>query len=212
LVSAPIRRTKSTIYGTGKTYAAFADVYKDSPEYKAWEASGGAYAAIPHHLTVTTADGETQKLTHTNADWRHNSYIRFFQATYDFIVESVEINKIRDSRIEYIGSQVKKASESQFETSFDLRFVFGVDDTYVDGLYYNVTGEINNDGEGEIISTDIDSNVYSSIVADGETINAYRYYEGNYFSVFKIEGVEVTDADNVYTFTISPYTRTAKGD
>ena len=202
--------THTTVYGSGKTYEAYADVYKDAPEYKAWEASGKAFAMVPHHLTVTPAGStETVQLGYPEDTWKNTSYIRFFQATYDAVVESLEINKIRDSKIEYIGSQMK---EGELPETFDLRFVFGVDDVYVNNVFYRVSAEINAEGKGLDVDSEYDNKVYSSIVADGKTINAYEYFEGNYFSVLKVSGVEKADADTLYTFTITPYTVNGKGE
>lgn len=198
--------------------AAYAGVYTNAPEYKAWVNSGKAYAMIPHTLTVTTTDAETgapveTAVTHdgkSSTSYRDISYIRFFQVSYEYIVEEIKLEKIKDSDVEYVGSQVKLGTEA--DTPFDLRFVFGVDDLYANGISYHVTAKVDdlvNASEGK--ETDVDANVYSSIIAGGKKVNAYEYFEGEYFSVFKVEGVEVSTADTLYTFTITPYVTSASG-
>lgn len=197
--------------------AAYAGVYTNAPEYQAWVKSGNAYAMIPHTLTVTTTDAETgdpveTAVTHggKSTSYRDISYIRFFQASYEYIVEEIKLEKIKDSDVEYVGSQVKLGTEA--DTTFDLRFVFGVDDLYANGISYHVTAKVDdlvNASEGK--ETDVDANVYSSIIAGGKKVNAYEYFEGEYFSVFKVEGVEVSDAKTLYTFEITPYVTNANG-
>ena len=188
--------------------ATYAGVYTEAPEYQAWIDSGKAYAMIPHSLTVTPEGGTETVVSHSGS-YSNISYLRLFQASYEYIVESIEINKIKDSDVEYIGSQVKMASDA--EATYDLRFVFGVDDLYASGISYHVTAEQGDLGAGEGVETEVDAKVYSSIVAGDKTVSADKYFEGNYFSVFKVEGVKVTTADTLYTFTITPYVTSASG-
>ena len=163
-------------------------VYND----KTWD---GFYSSIPH----VDANGNTH-----SGNWANTSYVRFFQNTYDFSVQDIKIEKV-DKVPEYIGSQVKMNSDSA-STSYDVRFVLGVDDIYVHDIEYDIVASSSDGTVGETKTVSSLSMVYSSIVAETEKLNAYKFDEGKYFSVFSVTDIPLADEKTVYTFEITPYT------
>ncbi len=160
-------------------------VYGDST----WD---GFYSSIPR----AKADGTTH-----SGGLKNTSYIRFLQSAYDFSVQDIKVEKL-DKGVELVGSQVKKHNDSE---SFDVRFVFGVDDIYVHNIEYDIKASSTDGDVGEIKTVDSKSTVYRSIVADGKAVNAYKYDQGKYFSVFAVEDVPLSDENVTYIFEVTPY-------
>ena len=187
----------------------YADSYATAPEYIKWANGLKRYMDIPQYLTVTTTTGEgeesvttTEEVWHTDGTYKHLSYIRFFQSAADLCVQETSITKVHDQKVDYIGSQVKLQSAS--ELTYDLRFVFGIDDVFVNGLQYEVTAEVNNEGVNAPVISEKRSEVYSSILSDEKSVYAYEFCEGEYFSVFTIDGITMDSTSTIYTFTITP--------
>ena len=169
--------------------------YPNAPETVAWLAKP-SYSTIPRTATV---DGEV--LTYGTSGLSLVSYLRFFQGALDFSVRDVSVTKI-DRGLEFVGTQIRKESDTPF--AFDVRFVFGIDDIYVDGIEYDVSVSVNGAGEGNAKTVE-SKTVYRSIKADGKAINSWKYDEGDYFSAFTVDGVEIANASTLYTFRITPY-------
>ena len=172
--------------------------YPDAPESKYWEENGKLYKDIPRAVTVngTAKSYGTSGLSAV-------SYVRFFQNAQDFCVQNIKITKISDG-LNYIGSQIRPESETPL--AFDVRFVFGTDNIYVDSIEYDVSAEVNGlaQGTGE---TAVSDTVYRSIYSSEGDIKSWKIGEGDYFSVFAINGVEKATESTVYTFKITPYLR-----
>ena len=117
------------------------------------------------------------------------------------VLKDVSVTLIRDSEIEYIGSQSRDADHGAEEGTFDLRFAFGVDDIYQTGFFRVDAYENGNFTGTEDVSL---LTVYKSLNAAGGDLYAYRCPEGEYLAAFKITGIESATEDTNYTFVITP--------
>ena len=162
-----------------------------------------AYLENPLYSNIsrtTTVDGEVKTYNFQNLG--NISYVRFFQNAYDFSVRDVTIATI-ENELDFIGTQIRQESETPL--AFDLRFVFGTDNIYVDSIEYDVTASVNNGNEGSA-ETAICNTVYKSLIADNSVLNTWKLDQGEYFSVFTVNGIELSTKDTVYTFKVTPYT------
>lgn len=153
----------------------------------------GFFSIIPHK----DANGNTH-----SGDWCNTSYIRFMQGAYDFSVQSIKVEKLEKEPV-YIGSQVKAASGS--EPAYDLRLVFGVEDTYVYDIEYDVVATSSDGKAGSVKTVGSNTEVYSSIISGSDVTEAYRYSGAKYFSLLKITDIPIAEKTE-YTFEITPYT------
>lgn len=171
--------------------------HPNAPESAAW-LENPRYATIPRTVT----DGETVR-SYGTSGLSILSYIRFFQTALDFNVKSVSVTKIaRD--IEFVGTQTRANPESS--EAFDMRFVFALDDIFVDSVEYDVTVSVNGGTEGAA-ETAVSDKVYKTIKSETGDINAWKYEEGDYFSVFNVNGIELGDKNTTYTFKVTPYVK-----
>lgn len=132
-------------------------------------------------------------------------YVRLFQNSVQVYVKEASISLIKDSDVTLIGTQARGVSNA--DTTFDLRFVFGVDNLYVNSLDYEVSVQI---GDTKYDSTTVSSTeVYSSIVNGDSILRSVDCKEGNYLSVLVISGIEksAVEGQNV-TFTITTNSNT----
>lgn len=169
--------------------------FPNAPESVAWLANP-RYSTMPRTVT----DG-TEIKSYGSSGLSIISYIRFFQNALDFSVRNVSVTKI-DEGLNFVGTQ--KKTESETPLAFDLRFVFALDDIYVDGIEYDVTVDIDGTGEGNA-QTAVCDTVYKTIGSENGSINAWKYEEGDYFSIFSVNGIELGTVNSVYTFKITPY-------
>lgn len=141
---------------------------------------------------------EGQNNAATDATGRQ--FIRLFQGVTEVYVKEASISLIKDSDVTLIGTQARGVSTA--DNTFDLRFVFGVDDIYVNSLKYEVSVSMNGTTSDAI--TVSSKEVYSSIVNGDSTLRSIDCKEGNYLSVLVISGIEKADVENqTVTFTIT---------
>ena len=171
--------------------------YPDAPESEAWVDNGKLYKDIPREVNDPTAG----KKNYGTSGLSVINYVRFFQNALDFCVQNVKITKIEDG-LNYIGSQIR--TESETPLAFDVRFVFGTDDIYVDSIEYDVSVDVDgvSRGEGE---TAVSNTVYRSIYSSVGDVKSWKIGEGDYFSAFSVDGVELGTESTEYTFRITPY-------
>jgi hypothetical protein len=115
-----------------------------------------------------------------------------------------------DSNIEYIGVQEKENANYNYDPTYDLRFVFGIDDIYLDDVGVKVEAEVTGgnlveDASGELTLSS-SSKVLTGIMASGKVckpgINGAGY-GGNYLAL-AITDIPL-DTDATYTFILTPY-------
>ena len=169
-------------------------LYPNAPESKSWS---GLYKDIPRKVTIS----DTEVKDYGTSGLSTVNYVRFFQNAQDFCVQNIKITKISDG-LNYIGSQIR--TESEIPLAFDVRFVFGTDNIYVDSIEYDILAEVNgvSQGTGKTVASDT---VYRSIYSSEGDIKSWKIGEGDYFSVFSVNGVELAPETTVYTFKITPY-------
>lgn len=146
--------------------------------------------------------------TFTDNGARAYDYLQLFAgstAGMAATLKEVAITLIRDDDIAFIGSQSRTSDKGAAANTFDLRFVFGVDNLYTDKIGFRVNAYKNGEKVGDAQFVTV-STVYKALNADGGKLQAYRCPEGEYLAAFKILGVEETTASDIYTFKISPYT------
>lgn len=171
-----------------KTYSVFVDktvaYYEDGDVRKAF-----ANMPLPANYTDSKA-----------GDY---DFLRMFAGLGNAIVKEISVSLIPDSNIEFIGSQSRNSGAEVKEGTFDLRFVFGVDDLYMENAGFRVTAYANGSkvGEQNVPLT----SVYKALVAGDSKLQAFECPEGEYLAAFKIVGIEETTANTNYTFEITPY-------
>ncbi len=141
------------------------------------------------------------------ADGAPYEYVSFFRECEFFYIEELAVTLIPDSNIEFLGAQVRRATES-----FDIRLVAALDDLYMDDLGFRLEVVENGEVIKEILYASCGKKVYTSMGAGiGNRLYAYECAEGDYFAALIIEGVDFVDgaADDAvyYTFRVTPYTR-----
>ena len=114
----------------------------------------------------------------------------------DFYLKNVSVSLIRDGLVEMIGVQ-----EKVDERSFDLRFVAGIDNLYVEAVSFKVDAWYNGVYQGtQNVSVNV---VYASINAGSDSLHAYECAEGAYLAAFKVTGMERTGASNRYKLVVT---------
>lgn len=192
------KRAENLNYKIDITSSSFIKKYPDSPESIAWN-ENPSYTTIPR---VHTVDGVAK--AYGTSGLSLISYARFFQNCLDFSVRDVKITKLDNNDLTFVGTQIREESETPL--AFDMRFVFATDNIYVDAIEYDVTVEVDGGGEGSVQTADCNT-VYKTIKSDGGDINAWKYEEGDYFSIFNVNGIELGDENTEYTFRITPYAK-----
>ena len=114
-----------------------------------------------------------------------------------------------DSSIEYVGSQEKENANYNYDSSYDIRFIFGIDDLYLDDVGVKVEAEVSGgtmydevSGEMTISSS---RTVLTEIMADGKVCKPVVNGAGggNYLAL-AITDIPL-DTGATYTFTLTPY-------
>ena len=119
-----------------------------------------------------------------------------------------------DSGVEYIGMQEKEDANYYYDTTFDLRFVFGIDDIYLEDVGVNVRAEMTGSalyGDMSGDETLSSSNTVLTEILENGVIrkpgcNGAGY--GGYYYMLVVEDIAL-DTDAEYTFTLSPYIKRA---
>ena len=174
---------------------SFAKLYPDAPEMAEFNRTG-LYKDLPRSVTV---DGVPKSYNFQKLE--NMCYVRCFQNTLDLSIKSLSVTKIDDG-LNFVG--VQKRTESETPLAFDLRFVFATDDIYVDAIEYDVTAEV--DGVGfDAKQTAVSDTVYKTIRSTVGDVNSWKFDEGDYFSAFTVDGIELASESSAYTFRITPY-------
>ena len=132
-------------------------------------------------------------------------YMRLFAGSISAILKEASVTLIPDSEIELVGSQLRTADRGAAAETFDLRFVFGVDDVYTDTLNFAVEAYRNGAKFGNTKTMTV-TTVFKELNAGNGKLHAYRCPEGEYLTAFKITGIEEISANYIYTFKITPNT------
>ena len=179
----------------------------------------GTFASLPY------TDGTVGYFEHMNSNnkkkfdtgYSRQSYIRILQNTLDACVRELSITRISDNtmsyssdftqttytrndEIEFIGTQTRNLSANN--PTFDMRFVFGVDNLFVDKIRYNVTASVNDGITGNTESFE-NTEVYSVLKSEGADVVAAKYSSGSYLSFVTISDIEYMEG-NTYTINIMP--------
>ena len=116
-----------------------------------------------------------------------------------------------NSDINYIGVQGKEDADYNNDSTFDLRFVFGIDDLYLDDVGFNVDTEVIGGGLDESNGTKVvsaNSRVLTGINENGNIgkpgVDGAGY--GGYYLALVVEGIEL-DRLSTYKFNITPYVK-----
>lgn len=149
--------------------------------------------------------------TFTDDKDRTCDYLQLFQGKIPAILKEASITLIPDSDIEFIGSQSRNSDHGAASGTFDLRFVFGVDDLYMSAAGFRVTAYKNGEQVGEEQNVAL-SAVYSTLNSNGGKLHAYACPEGQYLAAFKIVGIEETNSEDTYLFEITPYANGVDGE
>ena len=115
-----------------------------------------------------------------------------------------------DNSIEYIGMQEKEDANYEEDSAFDLRFVFGLDDLYLEDVGIKVDAAISGGStvgniDGSITASSY-RNVFGEVSVGGEVCKPVVNGAGGggYYLALAIKDVEL-DTTATYTFTLTPY-------
>ena len=156
--------------------------------------------------TTKTYKEITHGYTAGGTGYKNKQYIRFFQNCCEVYIKDAFISLIKDEKVELIGTQSRNTDNAELD--FDLRFVFGVDDLYVEDIDYKVSVSYNGTDYSDNAKTQSsEKTVYSSVkVENGADIKSVDYTEGNYLSCLQVCGIPKAEVENTpITFTITPY-------
>ncbi|MBR4873986.1 MAG: hypothetical protein IKV00_09140, partial [Clostridia bacterium] len=148
--------------------------------------------------SITKADAEAAGVTGTY------QYVRFFREMSMVALEEISVRLIPDSDLELVGTQVKSGDFKETSGKFDLRFVFALDDIYVNAVKFEIKAYDN----GKYMGVQYASiqTVLEGIIEDHETSYACKYGEGDYLAAVCVRDIPETNSTNVYTFEITAYT------
>ena len=110
-----------------------------------------------------------------------------------------------DSTPEYIGAQEKENADYSSDEKFDIRFIFGFDDLYLEDVGVKVEASVSDGTSGEKILS-AGSKALKAVSVGGVTkqvgVNGVGY--GGYYMATAITDIDL-DLDSVYTFVLTPY-------
>ena len=110
-----------------------------------------------------------------------------------------------DSTPEYIGAQEKENADYSSDEKFDIRFLFGFDDLYLEDVGVKVEASVSDGTSGEKILS-AGSKALKAVSVGGVTkqvgVNGVGY--GGYYMAAAITDIDL-DLDSVYTFVLTPY-------
>lgn len=159
--------------------------------------------------------GEITKEMANNAGYTKFAYqyLRVFRDIKTVAVEELTISLVGDRDVEFVGAQVKTADQGAAAETFDLRFLFGLDDLFSDSVGFQIKAYKNGVQVGNTYETSVENEIKtvskSVNAANGhfDTFSAFETDKGHYLAAFKITGIEETNSNDVYRFEIVPYTR-----
>ena len=115
-----------------------------------------------------------------------------------------------DSTIDYIGAQEKENANYNYDNNFDIRFVFGFDDLYLEDVGIKVEAEMTGGKKYDDVSGELTSSssrtVLNNIMADGKICKpgvAGAGY-GGYYLALAITEIPL-DTSATYVFKLTPY-------
>ena len=132
-------------------------------------------------------------------------YLQLFAGKIGAVLEEAAVTLIPDDDIAFVGSQSRNSDKGAAKDTFDLRFVFGVDNLYMGRIGFRVAAYKNGAqvGDPQYLTT---STVYKALNATSGKLHASQCPEGEYLTAFKIVGIEETVASDTYMFKVTPYT------
>ena len=164
------------------------------------------------NVTEVETFGEvTKEIAEAAGYTGNNHYVRLFRNMNGVAVRRVAVTLIPDSNVELVGTQTRTADNGAAAGTFDLRFIFGIDDIFKQAVGFNVTaydvnGNVHNTWKD--VTTDT---VYKAVKSGNDVLHAYECGEGEYLTTLKILGITETSAADRYVFEITAYVVDAKG-
>ncbi|MBR4872716.1 MAG: hypothetical protein IKV00_02645, partial [Clostridia bacterium] len=160
---------------------------------------------------VETFGEVTKEMAEAAGYTGNNHYVRLFRNMNGVAVRRVAITLIPDSNVELVGTQTRTADSGAANGTFDLRFIFGVDDIFKQAVGFNVTaydvnGNVHNTWKD--VTTDT---IYTAVKSGNDVLHAYECNEGEYLTTLKILGITETSAADRYVFEITAYVVDATG-
>ena len=117
-----------------------------------------------------------------------------------------------DSDINIIGTQQKENANYRWDPTFDIRFVFGIDDIYLSDVGVKVEasvkgGNMFDDASGELTLSSSET-VLTDIMVNGKICQpgAYGAGYGGYYLALAVTDIPL-DTSATYTFTLTPYVK-----
>jgi hypothetical protein len=125
------------------------------------------------------------------------------------VAKTLGIHCLEDN-ISFIGTQQKENANYEWDPNYDIRFVFGIDDLYLDDVGVKIEaevigGELLDDTNGELTLSS-SKTVLTEIMANGKICKPGACgagYGGNYLAL-AITGIPL-DTKATYTFTLTPF-------
>lgn len=110
-----------------------------------------------------------------------------------------------DDTVEYIGAQEKENADYSADEKFDIRFVFGFDDLYLEDVGVKVEASVSDGTKGEKVLA-ANNVALTAISVNGVEkqvgVNGIGY--GGYYMATAIKDIDL-DLANTYTFKLTPY-------
>lgn len=151
-----------------------------------WEQNGQTFGDVSYSMLSELGAGPIG---------REN--IRVLQNIRTFAIKELTVTLVPDSAIELVGVQEK------VDETFDVRFVFGVDDIYASSVNFKVEAFYNDVYQG-VQYVEINA-VYNALNAGTGQLYSYECPEGNYLTAFRVFGMERTGANDIYQFVVTPF-------
>ena len=134
-----------------------------------------------------------------------NHYARILRCIEHVAIKQVSVTLIPDDSVAFVGAQTRTADGGAADGTFDLRFLFGVDDIFNNAIAFKVKAyDIN--GNVHIENEEVVTNMlYDAINAGNDVLKASQCAEGQYLTALRILGITETSASDRYVFEITPY-------
>lgn len=134
-----------------------------------------------------------------------------FTVSDDFGIRSI------GDGISFIGTQSEINANFDYDPTFDLRFIFGLDDIYLKDVGVKVEasvtgGEILDDADGELTCSS-SRKVYTNVMADGKVYQpgACGVGYGGYYLALVVKDIWL-DTSATYSFVVTPYMERHNGE
>lgn len=132
--------------------------------------------------------------------------VRVLRDVSSVAVQEFAVSLVSDSRdVKLVGSQVRTSDYGAAEQTFDMRFIFGVDNLYMNGIGFTVKAFL----DGEVYGTEKEAEtglIFNSVSEGTGRLYAYECEEGYYLAALKVTGMTETTANQRYAFEITTYT------